>query len=222
MCGLRYVEDQRNSYTAFALDDLVGPSNGYRKGNGWCSDPTSTRARSSRWSRGEALEALGEAIVVIRKIWSGERNLRYEGRHYRLAGAQSGPVPAHPIGIWLGVFGPRALELTARVADGWVPSFHGRLAPIADMSRRLDDAVAAAGRNPAELRRVLNVAGVITDGASDGPLRGPVEQWADELTELAVEYGFDTFIFWGEGVDQLERFGEEVIPATRQREATAR
>jgi hypothetical protein len=37
-----------------------------------------------------------------------------------------------------------------------------------------------------------------------------------------VEYGFDTFIFWGEGVDQLERFGEEVIPATRQREATAR
>ena len=175
-----------------------------------------------RRSRGEALEALGEAIVVIRKIWSGERNLRYEGRHYRLAGAQSGPVPAHPIGIWLGVYGPRALELTARVADGWVPSFRGRLAPIADMSRRLDDAVAAAGRNPAELRRVLNVAGVITDGASDGPLRGPVEQWADELTELAVDYGFDTFIFWGEGVDQLERFGEEVIPATRQREATAR
>jgi hypothetical protein len=71
MCGLRYVEDQRNSYTAFALDDLVGPSNGYRKGNGWCSDPTSTRARSSRRSRGEALEALGDAIEVIRKIWSG-------------------------------------------------------------------------------------------------------------------------------------------------------
>jgi alkanesulfonate monooxygenase SsuD/methylene tetrahydromethanopterin reductase-like flavin-dependent oxidoreductase (luciferase family) len=150
-----------------------------------------------RRSRGEALEALGEAIEVIRKIWSGERNLRYEGRHYRLAGAQSGPVPAHPIGIWLGVYGPRALELTARAADGWVPSFRGRLAPLADMSRRLDDAVAAAGRNPAELRRVLNVAGVITDGASDGPLRGPVEQWADELTELAVDYGFDTFIFWG-------------------------
>jgi alkanesulfonate monooxygenase SsuD/methylene tetrahydromethanopterin reductase-like flavin-dependent oxidoreductase (luciferase family) len=175
-----------------------------------------------RRSRGEALEALGEAIAVIRKIWSGGRNLRYEGRHYRLAGAQSGPVPAHPIGIWLGAYGHRALELTARVADGWVPSFRGRLAPLADMSRRLDDAVAAAGRNPAELRRVLNVAGVITDGASDGPLRGPVEQWADELTELAVDYGFDTFIFWGEGVDQLERFGEEVIPATRQREATAR
>jgi alkanesulfonate monooxygenase SsuD/methylene tetrahydromethanopterin reductase-like flavin-dependent oxidoreductase (luciferase family) len=173
-----------------------------------------------RRTGGEALAALAEAIDVIRMMWSGERNLRYEGRHYRLAGAQSGPVPAHAIGIWLGAYGPRALELTARVADGWVPSFRGRLAPIAEMSSRLDDAMSAAGREPGELRRVLNVAGVITDGTTDGPLRGPAEQWADELTELAVDYGFDTFIFWGEGSGQLERFAEEVIPATRAREAS--
>lgn len=174
-----------------------------------------------RRSGGEALAALAEAIEVIRMVWSGERNLRYEGRHYRLAGAQSGPVPAHQIGIWLGVYGPRALELTARAADGWVPSFRGRLAPIADMSNRLDDAMGAAGREPGELRRILNVAGVITEGATAGPLRGPADQWADELAELAVDYGFDTFIFWGEGPGQLERFAEEVIPATRARHASA-
>ena len=56
-----------------------------------------------RRSPGESLGALGEAITVIRSIWSGERNQRFEGTHYRLAGAQAGPVPAHPIGIWLGV-----------------------------------------------------------------------------------------------------------------------
>src|SRR5688500_6386167 len=50
----------------------------------------------SRRSPGEALAALAEAIQVIRKIWSGERNLRFEGQHYRLRGAHSGPVPAHP------------------------------------------------------------------------------------------------------------------------------
>src|SRR5688572_1812127 len=62
-----------------------------------------------RRSPGEALAALDEAISVIRAIWSGERNLRLDGAYYRLAGAQSGPVPPHPIGIWLGVYGPRAL-----------------------------------------------------------------------------------------------------------------
>ena len=107
---------------------------------------------------GEALGALEEAITVIRKVWSGERNLRFEGSHYRLAGAQSGPVPPHEIGIWLGVYGPRALELTGRAADGWIPSFRGDIGQIAQMSSRLDDAVAAAGlaagRRPASPQRL--------------------------------------------------------------------
>ena len=170
-----------------------------------------------RRSPGQALAALGEAIEVIRKVWSGERNLRFQGRYYKLAGAQSGPVPAHPIGIWLGVYGPQALQLTARAADGWVPSFRGEIAPIAEMSARLDDALAEAGREPSDLRRVLNVSGTITAGHSGGALRGPVDQWADELTELALDYGFDTFVFWGEGDRQLDLFAQEVAPATRQR-----
>jgi alkanesulfonate monooxygenase SsuD/methylene tetrahydromethanopterin reductase-like flavin-dependent oxidoreductase (luciferase family) len=168
-----------------------------------------------RRSPGDALDALTEAIEVIRKVWSGERNLRFEGKHYRLRGAHSGPVPAHPIGIWLGVTGPRALKLTGQVADGWVPSFRGDLKKIADMTKRLDDAAAEAGRDPAHIRRILNVNGVITDGATKGMLQGPVHQWADELTDLAITYGFDTFIFWGEGEGQLQKFAEEVVPEVR-------
>lgn len=168
-----------------------------------------------RRSPGESLAALGEAIKVIRKVWSGERNLRFEGQYYYLRGAHSGPVPAHPIGIWLGVTGPRALKLAGQVADGWVPSFRGDLAKIADMTKRLEDAAAEAGRDPSGIRRILNVNGTITDGASNGMLQGPVNQWADELTDLAITYGFDTFIFWGEGEGQLQRFGEQVVPAVR-------
>ena len=62
---------------------------------------------------------------------------------------------------------------------------------------------------------MVNVNGEITDGARQGLLRGPVDQWVDELTDLAVGYGFDTFMFWGEGEDQLPRFAEEVAPAVR-------
>ena len=170
----------------------------------------------------EALDALEEAIQVIRLVWSGERNLRFNGAHYRLAGAHSGPVPVHPIGIWLGVYGPRALRLTGRVADGWVPSLTGEISRLSEGSARLDDAAVQAGRDPAEIRRVVNVNGQITDGARLGLLRGPVDQWVDELTDLALGYGFDTFMFWGEGEDQLPRFAEEVAPAVRSQVAAER
>ena len=170
----------------------------------------------------EALAALAEAIQVIRKIWSGERNLRFEGDHYRLAGVHSGPVPAHPIGIWLGVYGPRALRLAGQVADGWVPSLPDDLETLREMTERLDEGAAEAGREPDEVRRVLNVRGAVTDGASEGMLRGPVAQWVDELTTLVVELGFDTFILWTEAPGQLPRFAEEVAPAVRAQVASER
>lgn len=168
-----------------------------------------------RRTPGAALAALAEGIEVIRKVWSGDRNLRFDGQYYRLRGAHSGPLPAHPISIWLGVYGPQALKLAGQVADGWVPSFRGDLARIADMTKRLEDAAAEAGRDPTRIRRILNVNGVITDGATHGMLQGPVNQWVDELTGLATMYHFDTFIFWGDGRDQLKKFAEQVVPAVR-------
>src|SRR6266540_4760864 len=100
-------------------------------------------------SPGEALAALGEAIEVIRLMWSGEPSVRYAGVHYRLGGVKPGPRPAHPMGIWLGVGGPRALALLGRAGDGWVPS-----SPLTTpdklpgMHARIDEAAVFAGRDP--------------------------------------------------------------------------
>jgi hypothetical protein len=90
------------------------------------------------------------------------------------------------------------------------------------MATRLDEAAVRAGRDPASIRRILNVSGEITDGASIGVLRGPADQWADELTGLAVNIGFDTFILWAEGEGQLSRFAEQVAPAVRAQVAAER
>lgn len=65
----------------------------------------------------ESLDALIEAITVIKMMWSGERGLRFEGEYYQLDGAHSGPAPPHPLGIWLGAYGPRSLRITAEHAD---------------------------------------------------------------------------------------------------------
>ena len=98
---------------------------------------------------------------------------------------------------------PEPLQLAGRAADGWVPSFRGDLKKIAGWQPGSMTRLPRAGRDPASLRRILNVGGVITDGLSDGVLRGPVDQWVDELTDLVVGYGFDTFILWAEGEGQL-------------------
>ncbi len=64
--------------------------------------------------------------------------------------------------------------------------------------------------------------GEITDGASSGFLRGPVDQWVDQVTDLVVTHGFDTFILWADGEGQLAKFAEEVAPAVREQVAEER
>src|SRR4051794_9896342 len=70
----------------------------------------------------ESVEAVDEAIDVIRLMWSGERSVSFEGKYYGLDDARPGPIPVHRMGIWLGAFRPRMIRLAGRKADGWVPS----------------------------------------------------------------------------------------------------
>jgi hypothetical protein len=161
----------------------------------------------------EAVEALAEAIAVIRGIWSSERGgVKVEGQHYRVVGAKRGPAPAHDIGIWVGAYKPRMLELTGRLADGWLPSL-GYIEPgeFASSNARIDEACAAAGRSPASVRRLLNIIG------GNGPLAGPPSsQWVEVLAGWAIEHGFDTFILGADDPAALQRFAVEVAPAVRE------
>lgn len=168
---------------------------------------------------GQAAAALDEAIEIIRLMWSGERSVRFVGEHYRISGVHPGPEPAHPMGIWLGVGGPRMLALLGRSADGWLPS-NGFFAPdkLPDMHRRIDEAALEAGRDPAEISRIYNVWGRITDGERRDTFDGPVEQWVDTLTGLVLDGGMDAFVFGADGDDpvQMRRFTDEVAPAVRR------
>ena len=169
-----------------------------------------------RLSPGDAFQATEEAMDVIRLVWSGERGVRYEGRHYQLAGLHTGPTPAHDIKIWVGASGPRMLDLIGRKADGWVPS--ASWAPPQDLPRYLRQIEAGArgvGRDPDTIRCVYNVSGSI-DPAGDGKdLLGPISYWVEELSRIAG-IGVDAFVFWPTGddpVDQVRVFAEKVAPA---------
>ncbi len=152
------------------------------------------------WTPGQAVSALEEAIQVIRLLWSGESGVRFEGRYHHLAGAHSGPVPAHPMGMWLGAYKPRMLSLVGRLADGWVPSLgYAKPPDLLEGNRRLDEAATAAGRDPRSIRRVLNA--------------GQVD--AETLVSLVTEYGMDTFLVTDD-VDEMRRFMSEVAPRARE------
>lgn len=167
----------------------------------------------------ESVDALEEAIEVIRLTWSGGASVAFEGRHYSVKGFKPGPPPAHPVGIWLGAYGPRMVRLVGSKADGWLPSVPRLpLEEVPPRQRAIDEAARRADRDPSEIRRIANVHGTITTEGSEGFLRGPASQWVDDLLRLRDDYGFDTFIFWGEGDadEQVRRFAEEVAPAVRE------
>lgn len=171
-----------------------------------------------RRAPGESVDALEEAIEVIRLMWAGEP-ASFEGRFYSLEGAKPGPVPAHDVAIWIGAYRPRMLRLTGRVADGWLPSLP-RLSPedLPERVRLLEEGAEAAGRDAASVRRLANVTGVITDGPTEGFLRGPTDHWVEELQRLHRDFGFSAFVFSPDGDDpeQVERFASEVAPAVRE------
>lgn len=165
-----------------------------------------------RRSGKESVDALEEAVEVLRRFWAGEGAVTVEGEHYRVAGAQPGPAPAHPIGIWLGAYGPRMLRLTGRVADGWLPSLGGDYMAPEDaprMQAAVDEGAREAGRDPAEVLRAANVTGL--EGSSEGR--------ADQLARV-VELGFTTLVVSVSDEDPVafvRRLGEEVAPALRER-----
>jgi alkanesulfonate monooxygenase SsuD/methylene tetrahydromethanopterin reductase-like flavin-dependent oxidoreductase (luciferase family) len=175
-----------------------------------------------RRSPGEAVSSVDEAIKVMRLVWSEERSVRFDGEFYSLRGMRPGPHPVHPIGIWVGAYGPRMLDLIGRLADGWVPSL-GYSPPekLPEMQKRIDAGAAEAGREPQDIRRAYNVSGLIGP-EGDGVLDGPVSKWVENLARFSLELGMDTFIYWPpeDHVRQIEFFANEVFPAVR--EAVAR
>jgi alkanesulfonate monooxygenase SsuD/methylene tetrahydromethanopterin reductase-like flavin-dependent oxidoreductase (luciferase family) len=154
----------------------------------------------------QSVSALEEAIQVIRRLWSGEHGIKFDGEFYHLRGAHSGPVPAHPIGIWLGAYKPRMLSLTGRLADGWVPSYgYVKEEELIEAGTRIDQSARAAGRDPATIRRVLNA--------------GWME--AAQLVDMVVRIGMDTFLVTDDP-DEMRRFMSEVAPRVREEVETRR
>jgi FAD/FMN-containing dehydrogenase len=159
---------------------------------------------------GQAVDALSQAIDVIHGIWDADDRspLHAGGEYHHVDGAKRGPAGAHDIPLWIGARKTRMLRLTGQKADGWLPSLPWLTQE--DMvagNATIDEAAASVGRDPREIRRLLNL------GADVG---------ADRIVELALEQGFATFIVMGDDPSVMQHFAEEIIPDVREQVERAR
>lgn len=168
----------------------------------------------------EAQTRLAEAVQTMHFMWGNDRAASPQDQLAQWADLPPGPRPAHRIGVWLAADAPTGLALAGRLADGWIAADGpaSRLGDLAGWSKHLDDAAAAAGREPSEIRRICAITGTIDNRGSDIRFQGSVHQWAASLAELATEVGIDTFLLMeGEDAeDQIRKFALEVVPHTRE------
>jgi len=164
---------------------------------------------------GQGVDALEEAIDIIRGIWNvgAGGGVRVDGKYHSAHGAKRGPLPAHRVNLWLGALKPRMLNLIGRKADGWLPSLGYIKSPtIAESNALIDAAATEAGRDPREIRRLLNLLGNSASG----------EDLVKQIVKLATESGFSTFILASDDPNQLANFGREVAPRVRDEVARIR
>ncbi len=199
--------------SAASLDVMTGGRVELGLGAGAFWDPI-VAAGGPRRSPGEAVDALVEAIGILRAFWAGG-TVRFEGRHYSAVGLRPGPAPAHDIPIWVGAYKPRMLAVTGRLADAWVPSLgYADPSALAEMNARIDEAAEAAGRSPAAIRRMYNVHGRF--GGGTGFLQGSPAHWAEDLAGLVLDEGMSSFVLATDDPDDVSRFALEVAPAVRE------
>jgi len=216
---------------AASLQELTGGRFILGIGAGWLEEEY--RAYGYDYpSGGVRVAQLAEAIEVMRAMWT-QSPATYHGTWYHVEGAYCEPRPDPPIPIMVGTNGPKALAVTARLADWWT----------------WDGPWEATYREPHEiLRRQCETIGrpfeeiVLTAGLEvslpDDPgtfrptykhsfypdstfhVIGPRSADAIREIETLVDVGVSHFQLAFDDLASLRRFVVEVVPAARRDRAS--
>ncbi len=181
-----------------------------------------------RLSPAARVRALEEAIMVVRALSGGGDPVTFDGEFYHVTGLTPAVAPTPP--IWIGSLGPKALAVTGRHADGWIPGHLAdwRSTRVAESRPIVDEAAASAGRSPADVDSIYSVSGRLTKDPlpetrdDEGRwIGGGVTQWVEELSFAVLEHGAAAFIYLlrpGDSISEmtLNLWAHEVVPAVRE------
>ncbi|GGQ54121.1 TIGR03557 family F420-dependent LLM class oxidoreductase [Couchioplanes azureus] len=76
------------------------------------------------------LEMLEEAVEIMRELWKGGV-VSHRGKHYTVENARIYTLPEKPVEILVSGFGPKAVDVAARIGEGYI-----HVSPDGEMVRR--------------------------------------------------------------------------------------
>jgi alkanesulfonate monooxygenase SsuD/methylene tetrahydromethanopterin reductase-like flavin-dependent oxidoreductase (luciferase family) len=184
----------------------------------------------------ERIDRLDEAVRIVRAMWT-EPDATFDGRYYRIAGAQCDPKPLqqpHPP-IWIGGAGEqRMLRVVAEQAD--CSNFSGTPQEFAHKCEVLAGHCRDVGRDYDEIVKswehdalVRETEGEIAEAGSLDIWGSAPEAWREanlvgtpgqvcEQVQRYVDAGCRSFVIWCADYpshETLTLFAERVIPAFR-------
>lgn len=132
---------------AATVDVLSGGRLDLGVGNGWLAEEF-TGSGAPMAHRGSRM---AEYIAALRALWTSDAG--FTGTYYTIPPGRQDPPPAQRPGppILLGGMSRPAMERAGRIADGWVTASSADLSRIAEAAKVVQEAAAAAGRDPARI-----------------------------------------------------------------------
>lgn len=116
-----------------------------------------TPATAAQWPGAKQRRMmLGEAITLIRRLWSEER-VSFEGEYYRTDRATIYDKPDTMIPIYVAASGPLAAKLAGRVGDGFIATSGKDPELYVELLGKLADGAEAAGRDVAAIDKYIEV-----------------------------------------------------------------
>lgn len=214
---------------ALTLDHISGGRLDVGLGIGLVIDPAYDMIGAPNWTTKERVERFPDYVEVVDRLLSNEVS-SYDGVYYKATGAVMKPRPVQsprpPITI--AALGPKMMRIAAKYADNWntlsfQENFGAQLAEIKDRVRRMQDYLADAGRDPADVRFSYQMfdpasrasGGAISYYASDNLFL----DMAESLIEAGMSELGPYYPALAEQYGDFEKVGRELIPELKKRHA---
>ena len=166
---------------------------------------------------GERVDRFREAVEIVDSLLRHEATT-FEGRYYRLTEASVRPAPLQKPRppLTLGAHRPRMLRICAEHADSW--NSFGTVEEMRERNELLDQACAAVGREPREIRRSFY------GWASQMEAQGLPDPWQsaaafEDVVGRYLAVGIEEFVIDQPRPEQfgvLEQVVTDVLPALRR------
>lgn len=160
---------------------------------------------------GKPLKRTREYLEIVRKIWDREAPVVHSGEHYQIP--YNGPgatglgkplksiLHGRRIPIYLATIGPKSVELTAEIADGWIPIFYAPTRTHAYRDAIESGFAKAGGKTLADFDIAPTVTVILTDDVAAGRdmikpmlalyIGGMGARGKNFYNDLACRYGFE-------------------------------